>query len=161
MAELTYERAHELFRYEDGKLFWRVNHGSRSKRGERAGSVTYGYRDIKFNSKKYKEHRVIWLMHHGSWPQGEIDHIDLDKSNNRIENLRIATRADQMRNRKKWGKFLKGVSVVKNSKKKPFQAKIKINGKDKYLGCFPTETEAHDAYCRAAKELHGEFFNSG
>lgn len=92
-----------LFSYEDGKLYW-LNDARRgkTKAGNRAGSVDAdGYRSAGVYGVYYKEHRIIWRMHH---PRGKmptiLDHIDGDRSNNKIENLRVATHAVNMLNRR-------------------------------------------------------------
>ena len=92
-------------------------------------------------------------------PEGlEVDHDDGDGLNNRRGNLRVATHSQNMRNsrisRRNTSGF-KGVYFHKKAGK--WASQIKFNGKKKYIGCFASPEEAHEAYCRASKELHGDF----
>jgi hypothetical protein len=95
-------------------------------------------------------------------PTEGVDHIDGDGLNNRRDNLRVATHAQNLRNRgknKNNKSGYKGVYWHKATKK--WKAQIKVNGKEKYLGLFDNPEDAHKAYCEAAKELHGKFANYG
>jgi HNH endonuclease/AP2 domain len=114
--------------------------------------------NVNGKSYTYKVHRLAWLHYYGEWPSADVDHKDGDPSNNRISNLRIATDSQNLGNMKKpitnkSGK--KGVSWHAVGKK--WQAHVKINGVNKYLGLFATIDEAHSAYCQAATEGRGEF----
>ena len=126
------------------------------KPGER-GVTTIG---VMVNGKyeKYKAHRLAWLHFYGEWPSADIDHKDNDPANNRIANLRLATDSQNLGNMKKpitnkSGK--KGVSWHAIAKK--WQAHIKIEGTNKYLGLFKTVDDAHAAYCDEASRSRGEF----
>lgn len=123
--------------------------------------VPRGHFQLGLNGTTYKVHRIIWKYIHGTEPL-QIDHIDGDPSNNKIENLRSATNTQNNQNKKltKLNKTgFKGVSFSK--KYKVFIAQIKINGKNKHLGSCVTAEEAYQLYCAKAKELHGEFVNYG
>lgn len=101
-------------------------------------------------------HRIIWAMHTGAWPAAEIDHINGDKADNRICNLREASRSQNVANqgplpRNKVG--LKGVCPHGER----YRAQIKTQGEVLYLGMFDTPESAHEAYCTAARKYHGEF----
>jgi hypothetical protein len=99
-------------------------------------------------------HRAAWLLRNGSWPEFEVDHEDGCKSNNRWSNLRLATRAQNRQNLSKRTKKggLRGATRRGNK----WVAQIKFNGakKQTYLGIFPTEEEAHAAYCAAKEKAH-------
>ena len=121
-----------------------------------------GYLTIRFNGKAYLGHRLAWFYMTGSWPEFQIDHINGIPGDDRWENLRQATHAENARNsRMKSGNKsgLKGVSyqVSKFGLQKPFRARIVVNRKNIYLGLFATATEAHDAYCKAAEKYHKNF----
>lgn len=118
---------------------------------------------IMIDGKDYSAHRLAWFYVHGVWPKEQLDHINGNHSDNRIENLREATQSQNMANKKTTNKTgLKGVRYLPWIKKgKCWLAQITFNKKTTYLGSFYTKEEAHSAYCDAAKRLHGEFFNPG
>lgn len=157
MNLITQAEILEVLRYEDGDLYWIKTLSKRIVAGRRAGGIqSTGYIKTGFKGKTYQNSRLIWIMHHGDIPAGYVvDHINRDRSDNRLENLRLATIAENNYNmkaqRNKWG--FRGVSRVKNS----WCSTIHANGKAHYLGVYPTKLEAARAYSEAARELHGEF----
>ncbi|UTC29659.1 HNH nuclease [Bajunvirus bajun] len=120
-------------------------------KGYRVLKVTFNGRRIQFGA-----HRLAWALHHGHHPTLEVDHKDLNRSNNRLKNLRHATRSNNLANRPNTGPLPKGVTASR-SKTKPFQAQVTIDGVYRYLGCHATAEEAHAAYLSAALPHHGEF----
>jgi len=154
------DQVDKYLRYEDGKFFWIKKKSCKTVVGRRAGHRRPdGYRKIGFAGKSYFEHRLAWFFHYGEWPNGEIDHIDRVRDNNRIENLRLATRSQNACNtdgNKGSAVGLKGVSLS-YVPQKPYRASICYEGKTKHLGCFEDEHSAHQAYLESCKELHGEF----
>ncbi|MFC7515075.1 HNH endonuclease [Herbaspirillum sp. GCM10030257] len=103
-------------------------------------------------------HRVIWAMHYGAWPEDQIDHRNTIKADNRINNLRLATNAQNMANRglqKNNKSGAKGVHFNKNAGR--YQAYIKHLGKRYHLGYFDTVEAASAAHQKAAKQMFGEF----
>ena len=140
-----------IFEYRDGNLYWKVSAGKR-KAGSRAGNVGgKGYRRVGYNYKLYPEHRVIWELHNGSIPDGlEIDHINRVRSDNRIENLRLATSQENKRNTSSNGFHYEKV-------RGKFLASINVGDQRKWLGTFDNKLDARAAYLRARKELFGEF----
>ena len=146
---------HDLFEYADGKLIRKVGR-SRCKAGDEAGAVApNGRLYVQVNGKKHLVHRVIWFLHHGDCPEF-LDHIDGNPLNNRIENLRPATKAQNAMNRKVKSDNQLGVKgVVKRHNK--YCANIWIGGKSLFLGMFHTIKEASDAYKLAASKHFGEF----
>lgn len=153
-SELT-----ELFDMgEDGTLRWRVSRG-RVAAGDIAGWVDRnGYRKVRLYGRGVFAHHIVWAMQHGEWPVGDIDHKDGDKANNRPDNLRLATRAMNMQNRRSVNRnnTTGKLGVTKNtwSKRNPYTAQITVGGKVQYLGCYPTVESAHRAYLEAKRELH-------
>jgi hypothetical protein len=150
----------DFFYYDEaeGHLFNKVTRSSMAKKDTRAGSLTEkGYIRIRFKNKNYMEHRLIFLLHNGYMPE-IIDHIDGQRDNNFISNLREASNSENAINSKlnstnKTG--FRGVSFFKKSNK--FRASIQKNGLKIHLGLFNTAEEASIAYKTAAAELHGDF----
>jgi hypothetical protein len=112
----------------------------------------YGYIvcSFKINYKRYSiySHRLAWFLHYGLTPQKTIDHIDGNKKNNRIENLRDVSHQENQFNLTK----AKGYSWDPINKK--FAARIKLNNRNKFLGRFNTEEEARNAYLKAKEKYH-------
>ena len=157
--KLTQDLLKELFEYRDGVLYWKVAKANKIKVGDAAGSLnkTSGYFFTMINRKKYSNHRLIFLMHHGYLPQC-LDHIDGNKINNRIENLRPATISENGRNSKTPKNNTSGIKGVSwYARYKKWQAQLMINREVKYLGYFKTIEQAEEAVKKAREELHGEF----
>lgn len=117
-----------------------------------------GYRRIKIFSRYYAEHRLAWVWMTGEWPPHEVDHINGVRHDNRFANLRLATKSQNQSNariRTKNKVGLKGVSYKPRIGK--YHAQINKYGRVRHLGFFDDPQEAHEAYVKAAKELHGEF----
>ena len=151
---LTFEEANELFRYEpsSGKLFWKKRTARRVKVGGEAGTLcrNSGYRMVFINRKGYLVHRIAILLATGECdPSKEVDHIDHDRGNNRLDNLRIVDRINNMRNiglvkTNKTGVI--GVSLrYTRTGKLRYSANIMVNYKSINLGIFDTIEEAASA----------------
>jgi hypothetical protein len=157
---LPIERLCELFEYDAAS--GAVTNGSvrrgRAKFGAVAGSIDkYGYRMIIVGGLVYPAHRLVWYLYYGRWPIGQIDHINMDFTDNRIVNLREATMTQQRANqkvRRDSKTQSKGVQITAEGN---YRARIKRNGIVRRLGVFKTPQEAHAAYIAAAKGLFGEF----
>ena len=159
-AYLTATEVRRLLRYESetGTFFWRVD-TKNTLAGDVAGSrQSRGYWHIGIKNHLYMAHRLAWLYVTGEWPDGHIDHINGNRSDNRFVNLRIATNSENARNSRRRinnACGYKGVHYKKRLNK--FVAQINVKGRVHHLGVFPTAAEAHAAYCKAAKEYFGEF----
>jgi hypothetical protein len=153
---------HELFDYRDGELYWKIQKARCIKIGDCAGSKsTSGYKYIKINGKQYSCHRLIFCMVYGYFPK-EIDHIDGNSLNNRVENLREASHSDNLKNTKipsnnKSG--VKGVSWHKTTKR--WYVKIVVNKKPLYIGSFKSLEQARLSAYLARIKHHGDFANHG
>ena len=134
----------------DVGIFTWMSSNRRCKEGETAGSLNKanGYIYVKFNNKRYLAHRLAWFISTGKWPKKHLDHINNDKSDNRIENLRECTPRENHHNRVDNSEYV-GVRKQKNR----FRAEMKINGKTTHLGSFLTAEEARDVYEKKWKEL--------
>jgi hypothetical protein len=157
---LTQERLKELFTYnpDTGEFFYKTSRGSNAV-GNKAGTMSNGYLVIRIDYILYRAHRLAWLYVHGAFPQNEIDHINLDRTDNRICNLRTATRLENCGNQPSRSECgLKGVTYCRDhGRRKRWQAQITVNYKPINLGRFHTKEEAHAAYCTAAQKIFGNF----
>lgn len=135
-----------------GEFRWRVSKGRRVRAGAVAGSIDDGYVVIRIDGKKYRAHRLAWLLTYGEWPSGLIDHRNQLPADNRISNLRVATESENQANSSartnKTG--LKGVRRDKHG-----SWRAKLCGKE--LGSYRSPEDAHNAYMKAAVERFGEF----
>lgn len=113
-----------------------------------------GYVMITIDRQSYKAHRLAWLYVHGEWPLGDVDHINGDTGDNRLANLRPATRAENMQNLRKPNRGSKSgyLGVSKNAGR--WFAQITVAGKRRHLGYHDTPEAAHIAYLAAKRELH-------
>jgi hypothetical protein len=126
--------------------------------GKPAGSGSGGYVRIQINGLTFAAARVAWALYHGEWPVGEIDHINCVKFDNRIANLRVASRAENSRNKCVRSKNKLGVKGVHfDARKKRYVVQLKLLGKTIYRKRFRTIDEAAAAYAAAARQYHGEF----
>ena len=148
----------KFFNYENGVLKWRIKKG-RANIGDVAWKSCNGYKMFTLNGKTYQEHRLIWAWHYDDVPN-EIDHINGDFLDNRIENLRPSTHQQNMLNRKTPSHNKTGVKGVYMTRGK-YRSQITSNGKTFHLGSFPNLNEARIAVETARKKFHKEFANNG
>ena len=160
--ELTYEEAHKFFEYKDGELYWKENPKYHSKKGQKVGYQTKkGYVKLGLHKVHYYVHRIIYLMHHKVCP-AQIDHIDNNKANNRIENLREATTQQNSCNEKLRSTNTSGVKgVYFNKRKQQWHARVSHFYKEIHVGYFKTLEEAEKAVKEKRAEIHKEFANHG
>lgn len=115
---------------------------------------TYGYKQLSIAGKAYLAHRAAWLYIYGEWPSDEIDHIDGNRSNNSIFNLRIVPRKGNNQNIRRSRITNKtGVLGVSPSGRK-FTARINFGGNQIHLGTFNTPEDAHSEYVRVKRLVH-------
>lgn len=154
--KVTHERLKDLLSFDPdtGQFIWK-QHRQRVRSGATAGAVRKtGYRFIVVDGSAYAAHRLAWFYVYGVWPKALIDHIDSDKLNNRVENLREVSHAENMQNQPKPRKANRtGFAGVRPHCKR-FQADVRVNGKRLVLGTFDTAEEAYEA-CMRAKESAG------
>ncbi|HFR1258004.1 TPA: HNH endonuclease [Shigella dysenteriae] len=142
-----------------GKFTWKKQRASNCIIGKEAGYITgYGYRQIHFNGKAYKAHRLAWFITYGTWPD-LIDHIDMDRANNAIANLREATTSENSRNQSIKRRNSSGAPCVYwHSTRNRWVVKVTREGREYYGGVFTNFDDAKLASEKLRKELHGEFY---
>lgn len=158
-------RLEEWFTYDKdtGKFFWKKVSSRRVHIGDEAGNKRKDGWYLQLEGALIPAHRAAFLVTYSYLPD-EVDHKDNDCHNNRISNLRPASRQENSRNRRmdstKSSSGYKGVYPGPNGR---WVAQIKPSAeeKSKHLGVFDTPEEAHTAYVRAAKKYHGDFANDG
>lgn len=148
----------EIFEYdpETGSLFWKL--GSKGVApGARAGTIdSQGYVCVRHAGRSYCGHRLAWALVTGEFPEGVIDHINGNRSDNRLCNLRSTTQAINIQNRKRAQKnsasgLIGAHSCIKTGR---WRASICVDGKITRLGYFDAPEQAHEAYLQAKRRLH-------
>lgn len=152
---LTAERLREVLRANPatGEFRW-IQHFHKRFIGKIAGGIqpTPSGKPriiIWVDNKPYKAHRLMWLYVTGKWPSRRIDHIDTDATNNRWNNLRLATVQQNS-----WNSPKRGARYDKS------RGRWLASIRGKHIGVFKTEADAHEAYRKAALEQYGEFAHS-
>ena len=114
-----------------------------------------GYIRISVNNCQYLAHRLVWLHFYGSWPNHQVDHINGNRADNRIANLRDISNAGNGQNRHGHNKNCSSgfLGVYKHGDR--WVTKIKVDRKPVHIGVFSTPEEAHAAYVEAKRNLHG------
>lgn len=139
-----------------GRFFWRQRRGNVPEGAETGlcGNAR-GYRIIGWRNRLYVAHRLGWALYHGKWPEQDIDHINGDRSDNRIGNLRLATRSENMQNAKTPVHNSSGYRGVHwHAKAKKWRAVIWKDKRPYHLGFFDAVTDAAEAYRAAKLRLH-------
>ena len=153
----TQEYLNLIFEYRDGCLFWKKSF-QRVNAGDKAGTIVKNkYIQIEHKRSKFLAHRVIFKMFYGENPKF-VDHINGDTFNNKIENLRRATNAQNAQNSKiRIDNFsgVKGVAFVKKSNK--WIARVMVNNKSHWCGTYESIELAESAVKSKREQLHGEF----
>lgn len=157
MAVLTSSHARSRLAYDPATgVFTHVETRGRAKAGERADfSNGKRYRQVAIDRVCYSAHRMAWLLTHGVWPNGQIDHINGDIFDNRLANLRDANASQNTFNRRNLRRpaELRGIQPVGNR----WSARIGKDNKYIHIGYYDTPEEAREAYVAAATRMFREF----
>jgi hypothetical protein len=160
---LTTERLRELIDYDPatGLFRWRVRRvGVRFDKSP-GRSAENGYTQITVAGETHLAHRLAWLYMTGKWPKEQVDHIDGNRANNAIANLRECSARQNHWNKRTLSNNKSGLKGAwYNKHDKCWQSAIVVDGVWKRIGRFRTAEEAHAAYCKAAAESFGEFARS-
>jgi hypothetical protein len=153
---LTQERLKGLLQYfpTTGRFRWRVRHGTVKPRSEAGTMTPGGYHRIRLDGVPHYSHRLAWLYVHGEHPTGEIDHKNGNVADNRIANLERCPHRENIW-RAVTRNMSEGTGLYRHRGK--WEARIKVNGRQYYLGAYDTRKEAAAAYRCAARLLRGEF----
>lgn len=155
---ITLEKLKQILRYDPISGLWiYLKSRGRCKAGSIAGTLaTNGYILIYIDGIPYMAHRLAWFYMTGEWPKEEIDHKNNIRDSNEWENLREATRVENIANSPKFSTNNSGYKGVYYHNGK-YEAAITFNNERLYLGSFDTPQKASEAYIAKSKELNGEF----
>ena len=154
---ISWQRVRELFVYREDGWLERAVGGRKHAASYRGRFIGSGYLALSVDSRTYYVHRLVWFYHRAVWPS-HVDHIDGCKTNNRIENLRECTAAQNQHNTTAKScsqSGLKGVFPAGSEGK--WLSLIVLDGKQKYLGTFTDKVAAARAYDKVAIAYFGEF----
>ena len=156
---ITQEDLKSILSYEvdTGRFLWLVKRCPSTYIGKQAGNTDVkGYVRIQLSGRNYLAHRLAWLYVYGKFADGDIDHIDGNPSNNTINNLRIATRSQNMQNQRNAQRGTKAglLGVSWHARTNEWRSFINIDGKRKQIGTFKTPEDAHFAYVKEKRRLH-------
>ena len=156
MNVITREVLHELLCYDEhtGVFTWRVSPSDRVKAGAVAGRLnSTGCIDIRIKGSDFKAHRLAWLYVHGVLPPAQIDHINGNRADNRLTNLRPATNAENQQNRKPLWHNATGFVGVRKTPTGKYVASIRIDGAKRHLGTYDTPQEANKMYIETKRSI--------
>lgn len=156
------EYLRQRFRYdpETGKLYWREC-SARSKRWnaryagtEARAEHNEGYIRVSVDGTRYLAHRLVWCVHYGEWPEGQIDHINHDRVDNRLENLRVVNNTENSRNASLSRRNTSGtVGVCWDARRERWVARIMVDRREVFLGYFKDYQSAVAAREKAVKSF--------
>jgi hypothetical protein len=159
--ELTHQYLMEVLQYdhETGVFTRKVQTSNFIEVGQKAGTITSdGYLVVSVAGKQILAHRLVWFYVHGVWPENHIDHINGNRSDNRIANLRDVTNQVNSHNRTAPPKSVSGaLGVSYDKRREKFRSRIMVDGVEKWIGSFATAEAAHEAYRIAKTDLHEGF----
>lgn len=157
-AELSLTVLRALLHYEPktGHFTWLTSEGGVTI-GSVAGNVnSNGYWVVGINSTKYRQHRLAWFYHYGCWPVGTVDHLDCNRANNRIDNLRDVSQAVNIQNQRTATKASQSgvLGVYWSERRQGFIASLHIDRKQKRRGPYKTIERATAAYIELKRKYH-------
>lgn len=150
-------RLDELLSYdaETGLLTWKFSRGSRKAGSEAGGMGSQGYMTISIDGRLYKSHRVVMVIAGFDVDGMQVDHINGNRSDNRLCNLRVVNQNGNARNiRTATARSRSGVLGVRIRGSGKWEAQLSINNKNYRLGTFDTKEEAYSAYVQAKRKHH-------
>ena len=154
---ITYEEVAELLDYnpDTGELRWKESRGC-IKAGDIAGCTKpNGQVVVRINNHLYRAHRLAWLLYYQRWPKNQIDHIDHNPSNNKLNNIREVTASENLRNQSLSIRNKSGVCGVGwHKKRRKWVAEVKLEQKTRHLGYFDNLEEAATARAEANKRYN-------
>lgn len=154
---LSATRLRELFNYDASSgVFTRIIATSGHRSGQVAGTDSHGYCAIRIDGVLYGAHRLAFLYVVGSWPENQVDHINMVRNDNRWANLRESTAAQNKQNIRTHpaNSISKCLGVSWHKRNSLWRARIRINGRSTNLGYFSTKDAAHLAYVEAKRKFH-------
>ncbi|GAB2471841.1 HNH endonuclease [Comamonas humi] len=155
-ARYPIEKLREKLAYdpETGLLTWIEKAPGRSRSKSAGNPNGSGYIQICVDGTRFKAHRVAWAIHFGQWPSGQIDHINGNRSDNRLCNLRDVSPALNAQNRHVATSDSAPMGTTFHKRDKRWIAQIYIDGKQTHIGSFDTADQAHEAYRQRKREMH-------
>jgi hypothetical protein len=159
-ADLTAEVLRQLLNYdpETGAFTRRARTSNKVRVGDKTGTLRRdGYLKTSLLHQSFLLHRLAWLYVYGKWPEFVIDHVNGDRTDNRIANLRDVSETSNLQNQRRAHSKNRScglLGVTWHAGNGRWQAQISVNKRNMYLGSFDTAEDAHAAYLQAKRQLH-------
>ena len=158
ICKITQQKIRQILSFEpdSGTFRWRERHGNKAI-GSIAGHADHlGYWKVKIQGHSYRAHKLAWLYVFGEWPTFPIDHIDGNKANNAIANLRDGSCGVNQQNVRRPQTNNKSgyLGVHKRSDSKTYRVAISVDGVLRHFGGFKSAKDASDAYLQIKRQLH-------
>jgi len=154
---ISAEEARKFLDYnqETGEFSWRLTRSSRARAGATLGSWDmHGYKTVRILGRSYKLHRLAYLIMTGSWPSGDIDHLNGIRHDNRWANLRDVPRVVNLQNRRAGVGRTGLLGAYFDPRKNCYYSRISMGDKSVHLGTFSSAQAAHEAYVEAKRRMH-------
>ena len=160
LSNMTQEYAHSLFEYKDGSLYWKVRKAQKTHIGKRAGSPAHGYESVYVDGRNWRIHRLVFLMQHGYLPK-VLDHINGNRKDNRVENLREASYQTNAYNQNMKRNNVSGIKGVSWNNDRQKWA-VRVNHNKKTYQRYVQDLELAELVAiEMRSKLHGDFANHG